>query len=87
MQIFLAKCVAHGIKKVFSDIFHPNKTGFIHRRYIGGNIRQVPETIEHYEISGNPGLVLIADFEKAFDKVRLEFIFHACVISILENLL
>ena len=42
------------------------------------------ETIEHYEISGTPGLVFIADLEEAFDKVRLEFIYN---ISILGNVL
>ena len=60
---------------MLSDIIHPNQTGFLHGRYIGDNIRQVLETIEYYEISGTPGLVFIADFEKAFDKVRLEFIY------------
>ena len=45
---------------------------FLHGRYFGDNIRQVLETTEHNEKSGKPGLVFIADFEKAFDKVRLE---------------
>ena len=58
-----------------SDIIHPNQTGFLHGQYIGDNIRQVLETIKHYEKSGKPGLVFIADFEKPFDKVRLEFIY------------
>ena len=63
------------IEFTFSDIIHPSQTGFLHGRYIGDNIRQVPETIEYYEISGTLGLVFIADFEKAFNKVRLEFIY------------
>ena len=58
-----------------SDIIHSNQTGFLHGRYIGDNIRQVLETIEHFEKSGKPGLLFIADFEKAFDKVRLGFIY------------
>jgi hypothetical protein len=60
----LAKCLADRFKKVLSDIIHPNQTGFLHGRYIGDNIRQVLETIEYYEISGTPGLVFTADFEK-----------------------
>ena len=36
---------------------------------------KVLETIEHYEKPGKPGLVFIVDFEKAFDKVRLEIIY------------
>ena len=47
----------------------------LHGRHIGDNIRQVLETIEHYEQSGKPGLVFIADFEKPSDKTRLEFIY------------
>jgi hypothetical protein len=35
----------------------------------------VLETIEHHEKSGKPGLVVIADFEKAFENVWLEFIY------------
>ena len=41
-----------------------------------GSLRQVLETIEHDAKSGKPGLVFIADFEKAFDKARLEFIYE-----------
>ena len=48
------------MKKVLSDIIHPNQKGFLHGRYIGDNIRQVLETIEYCEISGTPGLVFIA---------------------------
>ena len=76
--------MSHRIKKALSDIIHHNQTGFLHGRYIGDNIRQVLETIEYYEISGKPGLVFIADFEKAFDKVSLELmpgIFQFCRIS------
>ena len=68
---------AHKIK-VLPDIVHPDQTGFLHGQYIGENIRQLLETIEHCETSKMPGLVFIADFEKTFDKVRLEFI-HKCL--------
>ena len=42
---------------------------YVNGRLIGDNRRQVLETIEHYEKSGKPGLLFIADFEKVFDKV------------------
>ena len=60
---------------VLPGIVHPDQTGFLHGRYIGDNMRQILEIIEHRETSKKPGLVFIADFEKAFDKVRLDFIF------------
>ena len=31
------------------DIINPSQTGSLHGQYIGDNIRQVLETIEHYE--------------------------------------
>ena len=39
------------------------------------DIRQLLGIIEHHETYKKPGIVFIADFEKAFDKVRLDFIF------------
>ena len=68
------KCIALRIKRVLPGIVHPDQIGFLHGRYIGDNIRQLLEIIEHHETSKKQGLVFIADFEKAFDKVRLEFI-------------
>ena len=44
----LAKCLVHIIKKVLSDIIHPNQTGFLHGQHIGVNIKQVLETITVY---------------------------------------
>ena len=40
---------------------------FLHGKYIGGN-----KTVGK---PGKPGLAFIVDFEKAFDKVRLEFLY------------
>ena len=63
-------------------MIHPNP--FLNGRYLEDNITQVLETTENCEKSVKPGLVFISDFEKAFDKVRLEFIYK-WNISILEN--
>ncbi|KAJ8289842.1 hypothetical protein GJAV_G00005950 [Gymnothorax javanicus] len=71
----LAKCIAHRMKRLLPDIIHYDQTGFLHGRYIGENIRQLLEIMEYYDKTKKPGLVFIADFEKAFDKVRLDFIY------------
>ena len=63
-----------------SDIVHPDQTGFLHGRYIGDNIWQLLEIIEHHETSKKPGLVFIADFEKAFNKVRLDFTWFSRIL-------
>ena len=70
----LVKCIALRIKRVLPGIVHPDQTGFL-RRYIGDNIRQLLEIIEQHKTSKKPGLIFIADFEKFFDKVRLDFIY------------
>ena len=44
-------------------------------------IRQLLEIIEHHE-TYKPGMVFIADFEKAFEKVRLDFIYKCLDFSI-----
>ena len=63
------------LKKYCQILFILIRQFFLHGQNIGDNLKQVMETIEYYKISRTPGLVFIADFEKAFDKVQLEFIF------------
>nr|QCF47491.1 RNA-dependent DNA polymerase [Erythrocytic necrosis virus]QCF47492.1 RNA-dependent DNA polymerase [Erythrocytic necrosis virus] len=62
----LAKCIALRIKRVLPGIVHPDQTGFLHGRYIGDNIQQLLEIIEHHETCKKPGMVFIAEFEKVF---------------------
>jgi hypothetical protein len=53
---------------------HPGEmhsTGFLQGQYIGDNIQQLLETIEHDETSNKPGLVFIAYSEKALVKLLL----------------
>ena len=73
----LAKCLSLRVKRVISDIIHVDQSGFIHGRFIADNIRRLIEIIEKYEREDLPGLVFIADFEKAFDKVRWDLIFKS----------
>ena len=71
----LSKCIALRFKQVISDIIETDQTGFIKGRYIGDNIRRLLDTIEHYEDTGKPGLIFIADYKKAFDTLRWDFMF------------
>lgn len=62
----LAKCIDHIIKKVLSDIIHHDQAGFLKGKYIGVNIRQLPEIIENFENAGKPGIILKSDFPLIF---------------------
>lgn len=70
----LSKCIALRIKNIIGDVINNNQAGFIKGRFIGDNLRQILDTIHFYENHQEPGLLFIADFEKAFDKVQWKFI-------------
>ena len=43
-------------------------------RYIGENIRIIYDLLHFTEVENIPGLILLIDFEKAFDSVSWAFI-------------
>lgn len=72
----LSKCIALRITKIIGQIIDYDQTGFIKGRFIGDNIQHLLDTIEQYNNKQKPRLLFIADFEKAFDKVRWDFILY-----------
>ena len=73
----LAKTLSNRIKKVIPDLINHDQTGYIKGRYIGENIRTVSDIITYLKNTGNEGIILLIDFEKAFDTVSWDFIFKA----------
>lgn len=55
---------------------HENQKGFIAGRYIGENTRLLYDMLHYLEENNMPGLLMLIDFEKAFDSVSWEFIFN-----------
>ena len=47
-------------------------------RYIGQNIRLINDIMEPTEIQNIPGILLLLDFQKAFDTVEWDFIHPSC---------
>ncbi len=72
----LSKCIASRIKKVIHGIIDKDQNGFIEARFIGDSIRHLLEIIELYEKEKKSSLIFVADFEKAFDSVKWEYIFY-----------
>ena len=70
----LSACIASRIKQVLPSIIHESQKGFMKGRYIGENIRLLYDTILTTEKENIPGLLLMVDFEKAFDSVSWSFI-------------
>ena len=67
-------CIANRIKTVLPDLINEDQTGFIQGRFIGENIRKLYDLLQHTEEKKIPGLLLLIDFEKAFDSVDWTFI-------------
>ena len=67
-------CIANRLKKVLPSLIHKDQTGFIAGRYIGENIRTLYDLLQYTEKHKVPGLLLLIDFEKAFDSVAWPFI-------------
>ena len=67
-------CIANRIKRVLPNIIHSDQTGFINGRCISKNTRLLYDIIHYTETRNIPGLLVLIDFEKAFDSVSWSFI-------------
>ena len=72
----LSSAIANRLKKVLDKLVSRTQTGFISGRYIGENIRLVYDLIHYTENENIPGMIMLVDFEKAFDSVSWYFIYH-----------
>ena len=75
----IAKTLSVRITKVIDKLISTDQTGYIKNRYIGENIRTVHDIISYLEFKKQPGILLLIDFEKAFDSVRWNLIDEALV--------
>ena len=66
--------IASRIKNVLDKLIATEQTGFIKDRYIGENTRLVYDLLQFTEEQNIPGLLLLIDFEKAFDSLSWSFI-------------
>ena len=67
-------CIANRINLFLNSIIHADQTGFIPSRCIGENIRLIYDILWEAEQNQIPGLLLLIDFEQAFDTVEWQFI-------------
>ena len=69
-----AKSIANRIQATLPKLINNDQTGFIKGRFIGENIRLIDSIINYTANTNNPGLILLLDFEKAFDTLEWPFI-------------
>ena len=66
----LTKTLALRTKEIIPNIIHANQSGFVKGRYIGENIRLIQDIMEKLKNTKQSGLLLLLDFEKAFDSIE-----------------
>ena len=69
-----SSAIANRLKLVLDEIIDKDQTGFLKGRYIGENTRLIYDLMNYTEQNNIPGLLLLIDFEKAFDSVSWSFI-------------
>ena len=65
--------IANRFKTVLDKLISKTQSGFISGRYIGENTRLIYDLMQLVEENNIPGLLLLIDFEKAFDSLSWSF--------------
>ena len=65
--------IANRIKTVIDKLISRDQSGFISGRYIGDNTRLVYDLMQFVDEKNIPGLLLLIDFEKAYDSLSWSF--------------
>ena len=71
----LSKALANKLKTALSEIINPDQIGYMKGRFCGENTRLIADMIEYSQLYKEPGIILLIDFEKAFDTVNWKFLF------------
>ena len=69
-----SRCVSMRLKTCINKLISSDQTGFVPGRYIGENTRLVYDIMQFTDDNDIPEVLLIIDFEKAFDSVSWDFI-------------
>lgn len=62
------------MKTVLDKLINNDQTGFLKGRFTGENLRLIYDLMYYTEQYNIPGLLMLIDFEKAFDTISWSFI-------------
>ena len=68
--------IASRLKSVLPHLISPSQTGFLQGRFIGESTRLVYDIMSYTENNNIDGLLMLIDFEKAFDSISWKFMYH-----------
>ena len=72
-----SSAIAKRLKKVLTYLIPEQQTGFIRGCYMSDCTHLIYDTIQFTEYNKIPGLIMLVDFEKAFDSVSWDFLIEA----------
>ena len=75
--------MAERIKPVLDTLINPDQKGFIAGRYIGEVVRTTYDIFEYAKENNVSGLLLLVDFEKAYDSISFSYIVKSYFCPIL----
>ena len=70
----MAKILANRLKPALSDIINLDQIGYMKNRFCGENTRLIAHVIDYCNLTTKPCIVLLTDFEKAFDTINLSLL-------------
>ena len=70
----VASVLANRMKKVLPKKIEQEQKGFLSDRYIGENVRPVYDTVHCMKHKNLVGMILLIDFEKAFDPLEWDYL-------------
>ena len=71
---FYSGILAERFKLILPKLIHADQKGFVNGRFIGENSRLIYDIINECEIQNSKNLIILIDFEKAFDSISWKFI-------------
>ena len=77
---FYSSIISERIKILLPKLIHPDQKGFVNNRFIGENTRLTYDIINESNKQNKDGLIILIDFEKAFDAISWSFILKSLKI-------
>lgn len=74
MYKLISGCISYRIRSTLDYLISETQSGFMKGRYIGENTRFIFDLMAYTESLKIPGLLVLIDFDKAFDSISWEFI-------------
>lgn len=69
-----SSCISNRLKTVLPSIISEHQKGFLKGRNISDNIRMLYDVLLYCDVEKIPGMLVLLDFEKAFDSISWSFL-------------